>query len=291
MQEFLVPENHIGNRADKFIAEQYKQFSRSSLERLFEEGFVSVGDKTVKPSYKLKNKDMVSVDETKLKQEPEGIDLPVLYDDENVLVVNKPEGVLTHSKGAINDEATVATFLKPKLPEDFREGNRAGIVHRLDRATSGIIILAKNSAALSKLQKQFSTRKVKKTYLAVVEGVPSHNIAVIDVPIERNPKRPQTFRVSATGKPSSTEYSIIKKFSKGDKDYAYLELRPSTGRTHQLRVHLSYIKTPIVGDRIYGSVADHMYLHARSLEITLPNSERKVFEAELPDYFKDFIDE
>ena len=142
---------------------------------------------------------------------------------------------------------------------------------------------------MTKLQKQFAQRKTKKIYLAIVEGEPKPEQAVIDAPIARNPKKPQTFRVSPEGKSAQTQYSVLKSFVKKDKRYSLLELKPLTGRTHQLRVHLAYIGHPIVGDHVYGSDGARLMLHATSLEITIPTSQRKVFEAAMPQDIKDFI--
>jgi 23S rRNA pseudouridine1911/1915/1917 synthase len=221
---------------------------------------------------------------------PEEIDLPILYQDKNVIVIDKPAGVLTHSKGSMSTEGTVASFISPLINSYELLGNRAGIVHRLDRATSGVIITAKNAETMKYLQKQFSQRKTKKTYFAIVEGWPEPESALIDAPIERNPKKPQSFRVGSSGKTAQTEYKTIKKIEKNGQKYALLELKPVTGRTHQLRVHLTYTKHPIVGDSVYAKAGDKMYLHAYSLEITLPGGERKVFEATLPKIFKEFLE-
>jgi 23S rRNA pseudouridine1911/1915/1917 synthase len=159
--------------------------------------------------------------------------------------------------------------------------NRPGIVHRLDRATSGIIIMAKDSATKRLLQKQFQDRKAHKTYLAIVKGTPKHPEAKIDLPIGRNPKKPSSFRVDAKGKPAQTSYRVLA--SNGA--FSVLELKPVTGRTHQLRVHLAYIGCPIVGDTLYDgckSPIGRMCLHALSLEITIPPSLRTTFEAPMP---------
>ena len=175
-------------------------------------------------------------------------------------------------------------------------GNRAGIVHRLDRATSGVIICAKNSATQTLLQKQFGNRKTKKCYLAIVEGVPSPEEGLIDAPIERNPKKPQTFRVGSAGKSAQTHYKVLKilnlptgRQARSSISQSLLELWPTTGRTHQLRVHLKYINHPIAGDAFYGRGADNMLLHALSLEITIPKGDRRIFRAEPPEYFNDYI--
>jgi 23S rRNA pseudouridine1911/1915/1917 synthase len=163
-------------------------------------------------------------------------------------------------------------------------------VHRLDRATSGVIIAAKSSESLKYLQKQFSQRRTKKTYYAVVEDWPEQDDALIDATLLRNPKKPQTFKVGAGGKPAQTEYKVVKKFEKSGQKYTLLELKPVTGRTHQLRVHLAYIGHPIVGDAVYGKAGGYTYLHAARLEATLPGGERKVFEAPLPKIFKEFTE-
>jgi 23S rRNA pseudouridine1911/1915/1917 synthase len=217
------------------------------------------------------------------------IDLPVLYEDDDCVVINKPIGLLTHSKGAFNPEATVASWLDRYTnhsPIPF-ENARNGIVHRLDRATSGVMIAAKTPEALAYLQKQFSQRKAKKQYIAIVTGQLTPVKAVIDMPIERNPRAPQTFRVGANGKPSVTAYEV----TKTNENYSMVLLAPTTGRTHQLRVHLAHQGHPIVGDTLYkGEKAERLYLHAKSLEITTPSGNRMTFEAEVPTEFNEFID-
>jgi len=160
-------------------------------------------------------------------------------------------------------------------------------VHRLDRATSGVIIGARTQHALSWLQQQFARREAKKTYIAVVEGHVKQPEAIIDMPIERNPKAPATHRVHANGKNAVTSYKVLLE----NERYSLLELRPTTGRTHQLRVHLAHIGHPIVGDPLYGSgkYGDRLYLHAEKLEITLPDGQRRTFEAPLPPEFNELV--
>lgn len=288
MKEFLAGEADAGLRADVFIAGRYPKFSRSSLEALFDNQLVQVNDKTAKASHLLKDGDRLMVDDHLLKQKPPKIELPVLYEDDDMVVIDKPAGVLTHSKGALNTEATVASFIAPKLDKEL-SGNRAGIVHRLDRQTSGIIVTAKTATALSHLQKQFSARKTKKIYWAVVEGNMEPPEALVDVPIARNPKKPQTFYVNMSGKPSQTHYKVLNTIKKNGKTYSLIELQPKTGRTHQLRVHLAYINHPIVGDSVYGHAGGPLMLWARSLELTGPDRRRRVFKSGTPDYFEEFI--
>jgi 23S rRNA pseudouridine1911/1915/1917 synthase len=288
MKEFKAGAKDAGLRIDIFVAKKYPQFARAALTILFDKHIVLVNGEISKAGYKLKTGDKVGLDETRLFKKPQEINLPIIYEDENVVVINKPAGILTHSKGSLNTEATVATYIEPFINSFELLGNRAGIVHRLDRATSGVIITAKNSATVTFLQKQFSQRKTKKTYIAIVEGWPDPESALIDAPIMRNPKKPQTFKVDAGGKHSQTEYKTIKRLKINNSKYAVLELKPVTGRTHQLRVHLAYIKHPIVGDRLYGKAGDVMYLHAKSLEVTLPGGVRKVFNSPLPEIFNKF---
>jgi 23S rRNA pseudouridine1911/1915/1917 synthase len=290
MKEFTADEADIGVRADIFVAKNYPEFSRSALEQLFDKDSVAIAGKPIKPSRKLRDSEIVSVDETLLNHQPEPVDLPIIYEDDDVAVVNKPAGILSHSKGALNPESTVASFIQNGLNDNDLTGNRAGIVHRLDRATSGVLITAKNTAAVHWLQKQFSLRKLKKTYLAIVEGVPEPAEAIIDAPIARNPKSPQSFYVNRSGKPSQTKYKLLKSFQKDGAQFSLLELSPLTGRTHQIRVHLAYINHPVAGDHVYGHDGDHLMLHSSSLEITLPNHKRRVFSAPAPDYIQEFTD-
>jgi len=212
------------------------------------------------------------------------IDLPILYEDDDVLVVNKPAGVISHARGRYFDEPSVASFVRQKVAE--LTGERSGIVHRLDRATSGVMVCAKNPESLSFLQKQFSDRKTKKTYMAVVVGSMPTETGQIDMPIARNPVKPVTFHVDPSGKDSVTNYRVISRHG----IYTLLELIPVTGRTHQLRVHLTHLKHPIIGDELYsGEPAERLMLHAFSLEIMLPNKELVTFKAPLPDEFNKYI--
>lgn len=273
-------------RLDQYVSNKLPAISRASVSKLIDKGVVKVnGEVALKGGYKLRPHDIVEIDYEATVQQPiPAIKLPVIYEDADCVVIIKPTGVLSHSKGAFNPEGTVDSWLRQRIVDI--SGERAGIVHRLDRATSGVMICAKTAEAASWLQKQFAQRKVKKTYVAVVQGSLTSEHAMIDMPIERNPKQPQTFRVGSNGKPAQTEYKVLKYNDK----YSLLELKPTTGRTHQLRVHLSQLGHPIVGDSLYeGAPAKRLYLHAKSLEITLPNHERRTFEAPVPKEFKDLI--
>ena len=221
------------------------------------------------------------------EKEQADVDLPILYEDDDVIVVNKPSGLLTHAKGGLSDESTVAEIIRQKT-SFATDTDRPGIVHRLDRDTSGLLIIAKNPESAAHLQRQFAERTAKKTYIAITDGKPKLNAAKIDLPIGRNPSAPSTFRIDPNGKPAQTTYHVLAE----NDTQSLVELKPTTGRTHQLRVHLAHLNTPILGDRVYGKSSDcRMMLHARKLEITLPSGERKVFEAAIPDEFKKFFPE
>ena len=273
-------------RLDQYVVRQMPTFSRGYAARIIEEGCVEVnGQPQLKAGYKVRPTDDIRITYNQAEQEriPD-IELPVLYEDDDCVVIDKPVGLLTHSKGTFNPEATVSTWLRGRIKA--MTGERAGIVHRLDRATSGVMICAKTPEALQWLQKQFSQRKTKKTYAAVVAGVMAQPEAVIDMPIERNPKKPQTFRVGTNGKPSVTAYKVIRT----DGERSLLELKPTTGRTHQLRVHLTHLGHPIVGDEFYGGPkADRLFLHAHTLELTLPSRERRTFEVPVPPAFGEAV--
>lgn len=275
----------MSTRLDDAVKQKYPSYPKSLIQKFIKGGMVKVDDivttkngKPVKDNQKVELK----ITDKELHEDIE-IDIEVIYEDENLVAINKPAGVLSHSKGAFNPEPTVSSWLKKRKDFSFKaDEDRAGIVHRLDRATSGVMVCAKNSQTHAFLQKQFQNRTTKKTYIARVAGEPKQNRAVIDMPIARNPKKPQTFCVNANGRSAITEFSIIEKINKD----TLIELKPKTGRTHQLRVHLNYIGLPIVGDYLYdGRKADRLYLHASEIELTIPNSKRVTFKAEVPESF------
>jgi 23S rRNA pseudouridine1911/1915/1917 synthase len=290
MLEHDAKPDEAGTRLDIVVADLYPQFSRSSLELLFEKDMVSVNGNSEKPSYRAKSGDKITVDETYLTKQPEPIDLKIIYENDAVIVIDKPAGILSHSKGALNLEPSVASFIKSKIKDRSLTGNRAGIVHRLDRGTSGVIITAKTIEVQKHLQKQFSKRNVIKTYISIVQGLLEPKEAVIDAPIGRNPAKPQTFKVISSGKPAQTRYKVIKEFKKNGLNYTLLELEPKTGRTHQLRVHLAYIGHPIVGDFVYGKDSGQLMLHANSIELTLPGGIRRKFVSEVRKELIDFAE-
>lgn len=271
-------------RLDVFISEVNK-LSRSYAQQLIQSGDVLVNGLSSINKYRTKQGDEISIDDSKLNQDVPKIELPIIYEDNDCMVINKPVGILSHSKGPMNQEFTVSDFVS-----QFYSGesliNRTGIVHRLDRATSGVMICAKNDDAQKWLQKQFANRKVKKTYKAIIKTGLEPIEAIIDMPIERDPRSPKKFWVNASGRRALTKYKI----TKSGPNNSLIILNPETGRTHQLRVHLSQLKHPIVGDELYGGIqAPRLMLHALSLEITAPNKKRIVFESPLPKIFNEYL--
>ena len=278
-------------RLDKKLVEQYPTYKRATLQTFIKSGYVTVDGKVyLKPNTLIEESAEIALnlpkeltDEGLRQAAIEKVRPETIYEDKKVLVLNKPSGLLSMAKGEYCAEPTL---------EDY-----GLLVHRLDRDTSGVVILAKDEATQKMLRKQFQDRKAHKTYYAVVEGCPKLDEAMIDLPIARNVKHPTTFIVDANGKPSQTYYKVIKKGAKN----SLVELRPTTGRTHQLRVHMNYLGTPILGDRVYGTApADtdmRLYLHAHTLEITIPNPTedlkgdnlRTKFEADLPKEFEDVL--
>ena len=274
-------------RLDIYLSTKFDTtISRSLWQKYIKAGYVSVNSKVVTtPKFEVDETDEIALDLP--EKEQADVDLPILYEDDDVIVVNKPSGLLTHAKGGLSDESTVAEIIRPKT-SFATDTDRPGIVHRLDRDTSGLLIIAKNPESAAHLQRQFAERTAKKTYIAITDGKPKLNAAKIDLPIGRNPSAPSTFRIDPNGKPAQTTYHVL---AENDAQ-SLVELKPTTGRTHQLRVHLAHLNTPILGDRVYGKSSDcRMMLHAQKLEITLPSGERKVFEATIPDEFKRFFPE
>ena len=263
-----TPEAPEKKRLDHMMVEIFKSYNRSTLQKFIESGFVRVdGIVAKKPNQKFVEGAYIELDVPEDMKNAD-VEPDVIYEDDDVIVMNKPAGLLSEPRGQYCPEKTLADF--------------GYIAHRLDRDTSGVVILAKTEEIQHFLKKQFQDRTVHKTYVAVVCGRPKLDEARIDLPLIRDLKRPTTFRVDANGKEAETFYKVLKT----NDVYSMVELKPTTGRTHQLRVHMQYLGHPILGDPVYGTEkADRLYLHARELEITLPSGERKTFKARVPKEF------
>ncbi len=268
-------------RLDVLLAERHPEISRSTWQKHIKAGNIAVNNNPAKNA----KQEVTEADHIAINI-PDSTDftaheLPIIYIDDEVIVVNKPAGVLTHSKGALNDEFTVAEFFRRYTTVGL-DTNRPGIVHRLDRDTSGIIVGARTPESFDLLKSQFADRKAKKQYVAIVDGMPKELEAAVDIPIGRNPSAPSTFRADSKGKPAITQYEVLD--SRDNK--SLIALAPKTGRTHQLRVHMQFLGTPILGDRVYGKPADRLYLHAYKLELTTAPEKRQTFIAPIPDDFR-----
>jgi 23S rRNA pseudouridine1911/1915/1917 synthase len=299
-----------GLRLDRYVAENLKLLSRSQIKA--RELAAAINGKDVKISRIVKSGDLIELNWNEAKPVniiPENIPLAILYEDRHTVVLNKPQGMVVHP-GAGNRRGTLAnalyyrklTLSTASIKVDTSaacissvdaaaEGLRPGIVHRLDKETSGVIIAAYDEAALAVLADQFKSRQVKKTYLAIVKGVPKEKKGIIKTYIARDPGNRKRFAVANRGKVSLTYYSLIKLW----RGYSLLALRPKTGRTHQIRVHLRYLGHPIIGDPLYGH-DDPLFpnaslmLHSRSLAIVLPGeTEKRVFKSPLPERFREMI--
>ena len=268
-------------RLDKFLAQSEPEFSRVQFQQLITDGSVFVnGEVQQKPAFKLEPGSTVRYvipthEENRLLRQD--IEVDVIYVDENVIVVNKPAGMVVHP-GAGNTQDTLVNAILHRWPEIARvgEAERPGIVHRLDKETSGVLILARNEVAYNWLVRQFKSRKTKKTYLALVDGEPPTPSGRIEAAIGRDEKNRQRMAVvyGDKGKNAITEYYTLEKYA----DHTLLEVQPLTGRTHQIRVHLAYLGCPVTGDRIYGRRKKSIdmprfFLHAHKLTIKLPGEE------------------
>lgn len=291
--QFTVPTLEKPERLDVY-ASQNQNLTRSRLKQGIE--YIKVNNKDVKLSYKLKGGESVEIffeDPIPKDILPENIPLNILYDDENVTVVNKFQGMVTHP-GAGNWSGTLVNALLyywgKTANQEENQNYRTGIVHRLDKDTSGVIITAKNRESEEWLQKKFYKRKVYKEYIAIVKGKPAKKHGEIKTHIVRDSKNRKRFVATedtSKGKFSYTEYFCLGSYG----EYSLMRLKLHTGRTHQIRVHLKYIGCPILGDPIYARVDSNfktstLMLHARVLGIKLPNGEKKFFKAPVPKRFK-----
>jgi len=286
-------------RLDRYVSETLRLLSRSQIKARFLTA--KINGKEVKNSRIVKKGDILELcwqDSPPVNMLPQDIPLEIIYEDENCIVVNKAQGMVVHP-GAGNRQDTLANALyfrrlnkSGKTSDSETDNVRPGIVHRLDKDTSGIIIAAFNEEALTFLAQQFKARKTRKTYIAIVQGAPKEINGRIETYIARNPGDRKKFIVSANGRNAVTYYKVVKSW----RTHSLLLLRPRTGRTHQLRVHLRYIGHPILGDPIYGS-ADKLFpdaslmLHSKSLAIVLPSeTEERIFSSHIPQRFTAVIE-
>ena len=297
MKELEVIEQ-VSKRIDAYMAEKYEDISRVAIQRLIETGKILVNGKKVKASYKVQVNDKITMEEEKaVEVELKAQDIPVeiIYEDRDIIVVNKPKGMVVHPANGNPDGTLVNAIMA--ICKDSLSGIggeiRPGIVHRLDKDTSGILIVAKNDKAHINLSEQIKEHKVKKTYIALVKGIVKENNATINMPIGRSEKDRKKMAVTKKGKEAITHFKVLKRYDK----YTLLEINIETGRTHQIRVHLSQIGYPIVGDEVYSKGKNEwnikgQCLHAKSIDFKHPiTNEDMHLEAKIPQYFEKILEE
>ncbi len=295
-QDFEFTIQHPGERLDKALAAHFADLSRVQIQSLIRDRLVTVNDGFVKASYRLENGDAihvrVPVAEKEQAPQPETIPLVILYEDDNLAVIDKPAGMVVHPAYGHTSGTLVNAVLAhwPQLAT-IDGPERAGIVHRLDKETSGVILVAKTSAAQDSLRAQFKDRQVEKRYLALIEGLPDTPEGLIDAPIGRDPNQRKRMAVTRDGREAVTEYHVLEHYA----DHSLVEVFPKTGRTHQIRVHMAFIGHPVVGDTVYGRRKQRIkmkrhFLHAAAITFTLPDKgELITVEAPLPVPLQDVL--
>ena len=283
--KFLVKDR---TRLDKLVAAQLPELSRSQAKKLIESGNVTINNNKIKPSDipPLNTEVLITLpileDFDKLAK---NANIPIIFEDENMVALNKPAGLLVHPSDSNLIEMTLLNIMRIKYPSIINIGNsnRSGVVHRLDRDTSGIMVYAKNEIAQATLKEQWKNRETLKIYLAVVKGCPEPQAGIIDAPIGKDPSNSGKQAVVDDGLSAESSYNIIERFSN---KFSLLEVKIKTGRTHQIRVHLSAIGHPVLGDKLYGLPIDQISrqaLHSKTLGVKIPSTgEWKEFTADTP---------
>jgi len=277
-----------GERLDRVLADRLPDTSRAQVQRLIKTGDVTVNGRPSKPAYQVQSDDVISVrlpEELEPSVEPEAILLDTLYEDDCLLVVNKPAGMVVHPSYG-HTGGTLVNALLAHAPEVADVGGleRAGVVHRLDKDTSGVLLVAKDEPTRAALQRQFKRHQVLKTYLALVEDRVEPREGVIEVPVGRDKRQRKRMAVVRDGRPASTMYRVIEYFPA----HSLVEVRPHTGRTHQIRVHMAWLGYPVVGDIVYGRrrqplLQGRHFLHASRITFEHPlTGEKMTFDAPLP---------
>ncbi|MDU2158486.1 RluA family pseudouridine synthase [Clostridium sp.] len=294
----ITEEENIGIRIDKYLSNIIEGKSRSFIQGLIDSGAVLVNNEEIKSNYKLRNHDEIIVsmpEPIELDVEPEDIDLNIVYEDEDVIVLNKPQGVVVHpAPGNYSGTLVNGLLYHCKDLSGINGVIRPGIVHRIDKDTSGILVIAKNDDAHNHLAKQFKDHSIKREYYALVEGKFSKIEGTVDKPIGRNKKDRLKMAIVEDGKRAVTHYNVLEQYNNGT---ALVKCTLETGRTHQIRVHMAYIGHPLVGDPLYNSNKKQKFklqgqvLHAKTLGFIHPRSNEYIeFDSELPKYYLELLE-
>ncbi len=297
MQVFIweVSLAEAGKRLDLYVQEKKKEWSRSRIQKMIREGKILLNNQEVKTGQSIKEGDIVKANISEPKPtdaKAEKIPLDIVYEDSDMVVVNKPRGMVVHPAVG-HQSGTLVNALLAHCQDlsGINDTIRPGIVHRLDKDTTGLLVVAKNESAQKELSSQLKKRSIERTYRALVSGCIKENSGMIDAPIGRHPVHRKKMAVGDKGRSAVTYFSVIKRFDK----YTYVEIRLETGRTHQIRVHFSYIGHPVVGDKTYGSKKsfslEGQALHAYRLALTHPTcGGRMEWEADLPEDMKKVLE-
>lgn len=294
MKKYIINTENKNIRLDKALTILQSDLTRTMLQKLILEEKILVNGKAEKASYKTKENDIIEIPENIVPKEielkAEDIPIDIVYEDKDIIVVNKPKGMVVHPANG-NPDGTLVNALM-SICKDSLSGIggeiRPGIVHRIDKDTSGLLIVAKNDKAHLCLSEQIKNREITKKYVALVRGIIKENDATIDMPIGRSTKDRKKMAVRKDGKKAVTHFKVLQRFN----GYTYLDIKIDTGRTHQIRVHLSEIGYPIVGDMVYSNGknpfgVEGQMLHAKSLDFKHPiTKEQMHLEAPLPEYFE-----
>ncbi|MBT8847801.1 pseudouridine synthase [Lactobacillus delbrueckii subsp. bulgaricus] len=293
-REYELTAEESGQRLDKYLAGEMTDLSRSRIKELVQAGEILVNGKKSKVSYKVQKDDLIQVivlPLEPLKLEAENIPLDIVYEDKDVIVVNKPQGMVVHPAAGHPSHTLVNALLyHTRDLADSPEGFRPGIVHRIDKDTSGLLMVAKNAAARESLEKQLAAKSNKRQYLAIVHGNFAEEEGTIDAPIGRNPKDRKQMAVVEKGKSAVTHFKVLEQYQ----GYSLVECQLETGRTHQIRVHMAYIGHPLAGDPLYGprkTLPGHgQFLHAKTLGFEQPSTgEWLEFSVQPPEIFQQTV--
>jgi 23S rRNA pseudouridine1911/1915/1917 synthase len=295
IEKFLVSELDVGKRLDLFLSENLEGMSRSYIQGIIEKEAISINGKQKKSNYKMKLNDEISIDipsPIELQVEPENIPINIVYEDSDVIVVNKPQDMVVHpAPGNYNGTLVNALLYHCKDLSGINGVIRPGIVHRIDKDTTGILVIAKNDNAHNKLAHQLKDHTMTRTYYALVEGNVKSDEGTIDAPIGRHPSDRIKMTVIKDGREAVTHYKVLERFG----EYTLIQCNLETGRTHQIRVHMAHIGHPLVGDNVYGRKKQKFkvlgqVLHAKKLGFIHPTTEEYIeFNSDLPQYFQDLL--